>query len=491
MLAGALRRSGARLGLRCSLTSANAEEICAASAMMPQTVRGSPHSTLRSPGSSHSDDSSLKAQTCGRTQMRGPGLQFFSTTGFPCSSARAPSKRRNANKKVPSYMLERRARLKKAELEADSKQLPWQIRAAAIVSRRPVILPNTPSWLADYKGKREEYMEMLGRRVGHPKDFWNVTDKEGKDEAGKGSNESKEVSGNAGSSQDGGEEQGSGADSTTSSGGGGGALDSDDQKANSNDEGVDDMTLLGNVRTNVEIELVHDEAREKYASSKDQSSNEEKGDDAPEADTFRGFMFAERETEADRSKDRSSMDRALDRHLFLVIKDGSTGGRWGFPSGIIGDEADESRKAARAAKGKSPIPAGEMLRDMAIRKVREQVGAEVHLNMTFQGSGAPVGLHWEKFEDFATGKQEQKCFGEKTFFFKAHLHARPGEENPKVRLRPRKDGSKSKGKYMWLTREECAALFKKQEEVLMKKSGGDSSSSDGVKLSDLVRSLLH
>ena len=106
--------------------------------------------------------------------------------------------------------------------------------------------------------------------------------------------------------------------------------------------------------------------------------------------------------------------------------------------------------------------------------------------MLLQDSGAPVGVHWEKASD-------ADYFGEKTFFFKAHVHARAGEPYPQVQLRPRKGGKKSKGKFMWLTREECTALFRKQEAMLAKK-GGDiaaTAGDDGVRLSSLVERLLH
>ena len=136
----------------------------------------------------------------------------------------------------------------------------------------------------------------------------------------------------------------------------------------------------------------------------------------------------------------------------------------------------------RQPRREEAIAPGEVLRDMADRKVREQVGPEIHLNMSLQGSGAPVAMHWEPVK-------EDEFYGEKTFFFKAHLHARAGEPYPQVQLRSRKDGKKSKSSYMWLTREECAALFRKQEEVLAKK--GALPPNGGVPLSSLVERLLH
>lgn len=42
-----------------------------------------------------------------------------------------------------------------------------------------------------------------------------------------------------------------------------------------------------------------------------------------------------RVTEADRIGDLKSLNRALTRTLYLVVKEGGKKGRWGFPSGLL------------------------------------------------------------------------------------------------------------------------------------------------------------
>jgi hypothetical protein len=407
------------------------------------------------------------------------------------------------------YLGERAARIAAAEEDARAAGLAWRVKAATIVSRRPVVLPEPNARKERYFELKEQHATMLGQRVGYPKGFWNLRGEDGNDDAaaaaaaaggqGRGA-------GKSASAADEAEKNTSGAGASRGGGGisalhGGGAKPDAD---GSDIDGDDDLDLLGDLGDlgDLDIDLVVDETKAARGGSSSEASSSSSSATAAAkrknaaataaADTFRGFMFASRETDADRDNDRTSLDRALDRHLFLVIKDGSTGGRWGFPSGVVGDSADERRKAARADKGKDAIAPGAVLLDMADRKVREQVGAEVHLSMVLQGSGAPVGMHWEK----SAAAAADGYFGDKTFFFKAHVHARAGEPDPQVQLRPRKGGKKSKGKFMWLTREECAALFRKQEAVLAQKSGGTAAaaaaaSKDGVQLSALVERLLH
>lgn len=69
---------------------------------------------------------------------------------------------------------------------------------------------------------------------------------------------------------------------------------------------------------------------------------EEKDKEEEEADLLAGKKKREkverpmpRVTEADRLGDLKSLDRALTRTLYLVVKEGGKKGRWGFPSSSL------------------------------------------------------------------------------------------------------------------------------------------------------------
>ncbi|KAF2423737.1 putative 54S ribosomal protein L17, mitochondrial [Tothia fuscella] len=128
---------------------------------------------------------------------------------------------------------------------------------------------------------------------------------------------------------------------------------------------------------------------------------------------------AARETEADRTGDLRSLDRALERTLYLVVRDGK--GRWGFPSDVL--------------VGKESL-------HLAAERILVQTGG-INMNTWVVGN-APVGYHEHKYPKYvAKGGVSQ--IGEKTFFMKARIMA--GQAN----LEGNKLGVED---FQWLAKEE-------------------------------------
>ncbi|KAJ2159695.1 hypothetical protein GGF46_002820 [Coemansia sp. RSA 552] len=111
-----------------------------------------------------------------------------------------------------------------------------------------------------------------------------------------------------------------------------------------------------------------------------------------------------RETQADREGDVRSLERKLDRTLYLVVKD--SGGKWGFPQ--------------------SKVQGSEVLHEAARRSLKDACGGQMSVWSVGRG---PIGHHKEA--------------GGTAFFMKGHILA--GQAAPKKPLVT---------DYKWATREE-------------------------------------
>jgi len=125
----------------------------------------------------------------------------------------------------------------------------------------------------------------------------------------------------------------------------------------------------------------------------------------------------ERETEADRKKNRKSLDRAGEKTLYLLVKKDK--GRWSFP---------EARLVGK-----------ENLKQAAIRTLEEAAGS--NMNTWFVGN-VPIGHYVEKYKP---GHTDGENVGKKVFFMKARIMA--GQAN----LKNNKLGLED---FLWLSKRE-------------------------------------
>ncbi|XP_065577434.1 large ribosomal subunit protein mL46-like isoform X2 [Artemia franciscana] len=110
------------------------------------------------------------------------------------------------------------------------------------------------------------------------------------------------------------------------------------------------------------------------------------------------FPFADRITEADKEKDQKSLDRMLDRHLLLVVRQKlGTSSVWILPQG----QRQE----------------GETMRQAAERVLAESFDGKVQSR--FLGN-APCGFYKYKYPKHIR-EQDGNSIGAKVFFFKAHV----------------------------------------------------------------------
>ncbi|KAJ1726610.1 hypothetical protein LPJ61_005069, partial [Coemansia biformis] len=116
-----------------------------------------------------------------------------------------------------------------------------------------------------------------------------------------------------------------------------------------------------------------------------------------------------RETQADAAGDVRSLERRLDRTLYLVVKDGS--GQWCFPHGDVGGE--------------------ELLHEAARRGLREACGGTMSVWTVGRG---PVGHH--------------RAGAHTTFFVKAHILGGQAQA-----AEPRASD------FQWITREEMESVL--------------------------------
>ncbi|KAJ3052159.1 54S ribosomal protein L17 mitochondrial [Rhizophlyctis rosea] len=123
----------------------------------------------------------------------------------------------------------------------------------------------------------------------------------------------------------------------------------------------------------------------------------------PREEELKDVKLAERETEADRANDVKSLNRALQRTLYLVVK-GESG--WEFPA--------------------TPLTGEELLHEAAQRHITSQLGEGVETWIVGQ---APVG-HWVEPQ-------------RKIFYMKAHIISG--------------NGAPQSAEYAWLTKQELVS----------------------------------
>ncbi|KAK9702609.1 hypothetical protein K7432_011170 [Basidiobolus ranarum] len=114
-----------------------------------------------------------------------------------------------------------------------------------------------------------------------------------------------------------------------------------------------------------------------------------------ETDVNAQFTPAPRTTTADLRKDVQSLDRALQRTLYLIVKKTGQERAWQFPEG--------------------PIDKSELLHEAAEREVVEQCGS--NMDLWFVGR-APIG-HFA----YSAPKSDDQVKGTKVFFMKARIFA--------------------------------------------------------------------
>ncbi|KAJ1914843.1 hypothetical protein H4219_004609 [Mycoemilia scoparia] len=121
-------------------------------------------------------------------------------------------------------------------------------------------------------------------------------------------------------------------------------------------------------------------------------------------------------TEADKKGDQKSLERKLDRTLYLLVKDSNGNGGWKLPQGLVAQD--------------------EVLKTAAERHLAESVGT--NMDIWFVGNG-PIGHHISS-----------ASINEKVFFMKAHIFS--------GQVKPSKESSSIVKDFVWVTREEIESL---------------------------------
>lgn len=102
--------------------------------------------------------------------------------------------------------------------------------------------------------------------------------------------------------------------------------------------GWNDELLVGASESETEVQidaLVSDAEEEVKAAEVKAAENEELEETAGKKEKQKVERPMPRVTEADRARDFQSLNRALTRTLYLVVKDQGAKARWGFPSSFL------------------------------------------------------------------------------------------------------------------------------------------------------------
>jgi hypothetical protein len=143
------------------------------------------------------------------------------------------------------------------------------------------------------------------------------------------------------------------------------------------------------------------------------------------------FKPASRVTEADEKDDRRSVDRKLQKSLFLVVKRNRKGNEWQFPQGRLLESETSMRAVA------------ERVIDRAIGKTRR-----------WFVSNAPIGHYCYAYPKAI--QEQRKQYGAKVFFYRAQLI----EGGVKLETKLYKD-------YAWISRSEVGEYFDKDTAAFM------------------------
>ena len=286
--------------------------------------------------------------------------------------------------------------------KAKSETLPWRFTGAMIVCRTPVLTPTLEPWEEKYYALDEK--RETGRLSNYEKLVWPSYQDEDREflEA------NNSIDGMA---------PGKTADEVT-----------EVTSANIHDVPDTDKKSLS-----IE-ELLREDAAfdaEEWDREWDDNRDDAEGKEEDES-ALDGDGLAPRITEADKTNDRTTVNRRLTDNLYLLVKskkwrEGES--PWHFPQG--GKEASDSN-----------------LKETAIREVGEECGAWVQDAMYPVGNG-PCGFH---VCEFPVGhKHTTGYFGEKVFFFKSQVF---GIEDPVIAL-----NNSEIEEFAWVSRDELGAYI--------------------------------
>ncbi|KAI2796494.1 39S ribosomal protein L46, mitochondrial [Blomia tropicalis] len=155
------------------------------------------------------------------------------------------------------------------------------------------------------------------------------------------------------------------------------------------------------------------------------------------------FKKGSRVTEADLTNNRHSIDRSLDRHLYLVVRKSlGPNQHWLFPTELYNPHLDKS------------------LRSTAERSLEQLYPDNLDsLNVKFLGN-VPATYYWYRYPK-SLSDEKNGMVGARIFLFKANLDSICAKTNPLIKgkfgerqLQPKID--KSVSDYGWLTRTELS-----------------------------------
>ena len=143
------------------------------------------------------------------------------------------------------------------------------------------------------------------------------------------------------------------------------------------------------------------------------------------------FQPASRITEADRTNDRRSLERCLDKSLFLIVKRNRDANSWQFPQG-------------KWNEGETMRQTSERVGDRAVGKVNR-----------WYISNAPIGHTCYAYP--ANIQKQRSQYGAKVFFYRCQLIA----GSIKLETKLYKD-------FAWITRDEVSEYFNEETAKYLK-----------------------
>ena len=220
--------------------------------------------------------------------------------------------------------------------------------------------------------------------------------------------------------------------------------DEDDEEtaAQAQDDEEEDDDDDEDLELDFSTEMDMSEINKVFSADKDDAQDDQ-DKDIEIFDTFGGYNFAPRITEADTNNDRTSLNRKLDERLYLLIMDTATN-QYRFPTKTM----NPTKHATITASDTQPI-----MKKYAMQSIKEDVGMHMYKYMVPQLNGAPIGFDWTVNEE----GQGDEYYGTKNYYFKAQCYDRYGEEWPEIVTKG--------GDYVWVTKDEIVDYLEDNENL--------------------------
>lgn len=166
--------------------------------------------------------------------------------------------------------------------------------------------------------------------------------------------------------------------------------------------------------------------------------------------------FGSRITEADVSNDRTTVNRRLQKYVYLLVKKKDPESdqiKWFFPRMLKPDTNNNGNSNSTEVE----IDNNRSLKDFAVESIGNDVGIQVQDKLYVYGNG-PSAYHIEEYNE--SKKAETGYFGVKTFFYKSQVWGQA--EDPPIVL------NSDVLEYAWVAQDEIEEYLKEDDEDFAK-----------------------